>query len=379
VPVFEVEGSRLRIEPLWARVDRNRVKLAVFVVLFVAGAAFLLATALVAVPGMLIGVALTNVGDTDPAAYWPGFAVTFAGALAVLLVAGALLAAAQLSNAEHWVSARFKGRVLGADEQPALRSAVDDIVLSAGLSAVPRILVLDTPGTNAFALGTRSAPVIGVTQGFLGGMGIDQQRAVVATLVARIISGDIWFGTALAALMGPLKAIRESYKHGGDVAGAMADAGCSDPGCGASGLDEGCGCLVDGMGDSDSAGGCLGAVGVVVFAVVVAALTYAAVVTAAWIVTLWGRALHRTTYEKADAEGMLLLKDPRPMLGALAAAVASSNEVGESDSSYDAIFYAATSGTPRVERLERRRYDRLREVLGVEGIAAPPLPPDGGG
>ena len=71
--------------------------------------------------------------------------------------------------------------------------------------------------------------------------------------------------------------------------------------------------------------------------------------------------------------------EPKPMLGALAKAVASSNEIAASDPSYDAIFYATTSGTPRIERIERRRYDRLREVLGTEGLAAGPLGPGPGG
>ena len=111
-------------------------------------------------------------------------------------------------------------------------------------------------------------------------------------------------------------------------------------------------------------------IGLVLFLALVALITYVAVVTAAWIVTLWGRVLERTSYEKADAEGMLLLKDPSPMLSALGKASRSSNDVGVSDPSYDGIFYAATSGTPQVDRIEQRRYERLREVLGTEGLAA---------
>ncbi|MBE0528594.1 MAG: hypothetical protein IH629_05265, partial [Thermoleophilia bacterium] len=39
-------------------------------------------------------------------------------------------------------------------------------------------------------------------------------------------------------------------------------------------------------------------------------------------------------------------------------------------------FYASTSGTAAIEKVERRRYDRLREVLGVEGLAAALPGPD---
>lgn len=110
---------------------------------------------------------------------------------------------------------------------------------------------------------------------------------------------------------------------------------------------------------------------------VIAAITYAAVVSAAWLVTLWGRLLHRTAYEKADAEGMLLLKDPEPMLTTLKRAIASDTTISDGDPSYDGIFYTPTSGTPKVERAESRRLRRLAEVLGVEGAIAVGGPPQG--
>ena len=366
MPKVAVGDSRLTVSPLWVRVDQNRTKLAVFVVLFVVGSATLLDIALVAIPGSLLSLVFAR----DPAAWFMGLATIFTAVFGLLLAVGALLSAVQLSNAEHWVRSRFSGRDLAENEVPELVSAVEDMALAAGFSPPPRIMVLDAPGgsVNALAIGTtRRQPLIGVTQGFMSGLAIDEQRAVVATLTARIVAGDIMFGTALAALMGPMKAIRESRRVGGNVAGQVADAGCADPGCGDAGCGEGC---LDSLGDSE---GCGGAIAMVVFIAIVVAITYAAVVTAAWIVTLWGRALHRTSYEKADAEGMLLLKDPSAMLTAMSKTSRSSNAVGEGDMSYDGIFYAATSGTQRVEKVERRRYDRLRQILGTEGLAAPPL------
>jgi len=363
-----VSGSQLRVSPLWIRVDQNRTKLAAFVALFVAGSAVLLDIAMVAVPGSLLSV-LAARGGASLGAWFRGLAVVFAASFGLLLALGALIAAIQLSNAEHWVRSRFSGRDLADGEEPALASAVQDMAVAAGLSSPPRIMVLDaaTDSINALALGaTRGQPVIGVTPGFLAVMSTDEQRAVVAALTARIVAGDIMFATALAALMGPLKAIRESRKAGAGAIGAIGDAGCADPGC-TDGCTDGC------VGGLDDVEGCGGAVLVIGFLVLVAVITYVAVVCAAWVVTLWGRALHRTTYEKADAEGMLLLKDPHPMISAMAKASRSSNSVGDGDASYDGIFYAATSGTPRVERVEKRRYDRLREVLGTEGLAAPPL------
>ena len=245
------------------------------------------------------------------------------------------------------------------------------MALAAGLSAPPSVLVLAEQGENAFALGTaRKRAVVGVTEGMLRHFTADELRAVAATLIARITAGDIMFATALAALMGPVQAIRGSRKGAGVAATGCANAGCSNPGCGDPGCGNAGGCIDIGDLDSDSAGGCMGAIGIALFIAFVIAVTYVALLIASWIVTLWGRALQRTSYEKADAEGMLLLKDPTPMISALRKAILSSNLVANGDQSYDGIFYSSTSGTPKVERAERRRFERLCEVLGVEGLTA---------
>ncbi|MDP2183456.1 MAG: hypothetical protein Q8K99_12910 [Actinomycetota bacterium] len=95
--------AKLRMEPLWVRVDSNRAKLTMFVMLFVAGSAFLLASALVAVPGCLIGLAGWFIEALDAPDYFRGLAIAFGVSLAALLGAGSLAAAVQLSNAEDWV------------------------------------------------------------------------------------------------------------------------------------------------------------------------------------------------------------------------------------------------------------------------------------
>lgn len=378
-------SARFRPQPLWVRVDRNRVKLAVFVAAFVVGSALLLTAALVAVPGSLFGAVFTADEPDYAAEYWHDFAVVLAISLGVMLAAGSVAAAVQLANAEDWVRNRFKGAAAPEGSQREFEAVVRDMAIAGGLTAVPGVVVLDTQVVNAYALGAaRSKAVIGVTRGLLAQFSAEEQRAVVAALVARIVSGDILFATALAALMGPLKAIRGSGK-------AVMSGGCANGGCGSALVNEGCsgmpdvsdgcGCLFDGLGDNDDASGCLGAAGMALLFVVIAVITYAAVVAAAWIVTIWGRLLHRTAYEKADAEGMLLLKDPVAMLSALQKAIASDTTILDGDPSYDGIFYTPTSGTPRVERNERRRLRRLAEVLGVDGAMAltDPAPPGADG
>lgn len=361
---------RFRPQPLWVRIDANRVKLALFVVAFVVGSAALLTAALVALPGALFGIPYTGDVPGESAWYWSAYRMVVLSAFGALLAAGSLAAAVQLANAEDWVRNRFKGAVAAAGDHPAFEAVVAEMSLAAGLAAPPALVVLDTDAINAYALGAaRSRAVIGATRGFLETVPPAEQRAVVAALVARVLSGDILFATALAALMGPLKAVRGSAKAIAAGGSGCAEGGCADACCSMPDLGDGCGCLFEGA-DGDSPAGCLGVIGVGLFIVVVAVITYAAVVSAAWIVTLWGRALHRTAYEKADAEGMLLLKDPEAMLAALKRAITADTTIADGDPSYDGIFYTPTSGQPRLERAERRRLLRLAEVLGVDGAAA---------
>jgi Zn-dependent protease with chaperone function len=365
----------LRLESLRLRVERNRLRFVVFVTSFVIGSAALLTLAFVGVPGSLIGL------FWGPAEYWGMFWVVLAGAFGVALVVGGIAAYAQIANAEHWVRSQFRGRELDPEQYPRLVRAVEEMAIAGGLPEPPALLLLNVPSVNACAIGaTRKSPVIGVTAGLFEALEAPEQQAVIATLMARITRGDIMVGTGLAALMGPLKYLRsvQSLKGGRKKQAAAVGAGTLADGDGGGGWIDGCanasvfGCS-DGCGDLDGCGDaddCGGAILVVVLVVVIAVLTYAAVVSAAWLVTFWGRALHRTGFEKADAEGMLLLRDPTPMLSALRKAITSSNEVADGDPSYDGIFYAPTSGKPGIERLERRRYDRLRQVLGIEGLAA---------
>jgi len=85
-----------------------------------------------------------------------------------------------------------------------------------------------------------------------------------------------------------------------------------------------------------------------------------------------------TAAEKADAEGMLLLKDPASMLSALEKCVRLDNTVPAAGEAYGEIFYCWTGDSTSDDTdIEWSRVARLREVLGAEGMADAAARPGG--
>jgi hypothetical protein len=85
------------------------------------------------------------------------------------------------------------------------------------------------------------------------------------------------------------------------------------------------------------------------------------------------RRSQRTTAETADAEGMLLLKDPTSMLSALSHCVELNNLVPSAGEAFSELFYCWTGvSTNDEDDPEWQRVARLREVLGVEGMVWEP-------
>ncbi len=79
--------------------------------------------------------------------------------------------------------------------------------------------------------------------------------------------------------------------------------------------------------------------------------------------------------EKADAEGMLLLKDPRSMLHAIENVLERDNHVPTAGDAYSQLFFCwAGFGFAPEQDPEMRRVARLRETLGAEGAPYIPRP-----
>jgi Zn-dependent protease with chaperone function len=335
------------IEPLPRRIERNRLRFVAFMVLFTSAVALSLAIT-TALGTLLLGFLLLR----ETTMFWNMTASELAwlvklvagGSFAVGFLAAWVWALVQLSRSEMVLLRRLEARMPKGGTLLQTKSVLRDMAIAGGLPKTPQFYVIDTPKVNAFVLGrTPEKARIGVTRGFLEKIAIDEQRAVFANLVARILSADTLWATAVSAIMGPVWAVREHDYHAPSTFTAE-----------------------DMSGTASRRGNDWRIAALVLYGVMV-------VVTEvfAW----YHREAAWKAAEKADAEGMMLLKDPRSMLRAIENVLERDNYVPTAGDAYSQVFFCwAGFGFAPEDDPEMRRVARLRETLGAEGAPYIPRP-----
>ncbi len=330
-----------RIEPLQRRVERNRWRFIGFMLAFTSVTALVLFIVFGSLT--LLGVLLASrvLADVVVTARVP---LLVAGAGAVVAAWGWALG--RLSRSEAWLVKRIDARVVAGGRLAPTRSVLRDMTLAAGLPKTPPLFLIDTPRVNAFVVGRSPERArIGVTTGFVERITPDEQRAVFANLIARVLAYDTLWATAVSALMGPIWAMRE-YDLRYDPSEPLTD--------------ERLGANRRDVTDDGRAG---------VF------LLYGLAVVITEILSWYHQEAAWTAAEKADAEGMMLLKDPRSMLRAIEHVLERNNHVPTAGDAYSQLFFCwAGSGFAPEDDPEMRRVARLREALGAEGAAYVPRP-----
>lgn len=335
-----------RREPLWVRVERNRLRLVAYLVVFALVTAVFTAVVIAAAVLVLMftddgpdaGILTSFARWVLENGLWRAYLLALAGSVIYELWA--------VSRPERWLLRRLDATIIPKGEHLAAKMALKDMAVASGLTIAPAMHLLDTPNVNAFAFkapGRR--PVVGVTSGLLERLSVAEQRAVFANLTARVISGDTLVSSVVASLMEPLNRFRSYRLRALDAEDRlMRDA-----------LDA----RKYGSGESPQGGLPVSALFIpVLFPLVVAGEILAAA----------QRRSHLFASEKADAEGMLLLKHPQPMLSALELSIRLNNNVTMADEVLGDLFYCWTGDSTDDESdPEWRRVARLREVLGVDG------------
>lgn len=329
-----------RSEPLWDRIDANRVKVALFITVFIAAAA-LSAGVMVAVGGAVVGVALLRGGEAE---FFGALPYVTAGAFALGSVLAAIHVSRAMTHPERHLPGLFGAVPIQPGSVPGAESALHDMAIAAGIAPPPLWLIDDCERVNAFALGL-SGPdtVIGITRGFAERLTVDDKRAVFANLLARVKAGDTLWATALSAIMGPIWRQRASQ--------LQADSAGEGPALGTA-------ALAGAARESPE-----GVIGIFI-------LGFLGVVLTELLMQGHERAALAAA-EKADAEGMLLLKDPKEMLVAIEKVLQANNTVPGAMEAYSALFFCwAGFGYAPEEDPEMQRLGRLREVLGAAGAHA---------
>jgi Zn-dependent protease with chaperone function len=341
---------RERIEPLWERVDRNRAKFVLLIVgylLSIAASAALFAGVTAALAGLLfLGV------PGAFAVYLSRIVLVVTWAAGVSLVVGSAWVVYALSTSEKRLAGHIGAILTPTGSYTPTKLALKDMALAAGFEHAPPLWVIPGCGqVNAFAVGrTHRGAIMGITQGFADELSEDDQRAVFANLMARLTNGDVRWATAVSALVGPIWAMREADLRRGDEYPLPGENEGVDVSVAAP--------LALGVGAGNAVLG-----GFFYF------VLYAFVIVLTELLMAGHQRSTMLTAEKADAEGMLLLKDPHDMLGALEKVLEADNTVHSAGEAHSALFYCwAGFGYAPEDDPEFQRLARLREVLGVEGL-----------
>lgn len=365
----------LKVQPLWLRVERNRLKLAVFILAFL----FAWALAFVVVlwlPSVLVLAIVARLGAANAE---PGLVLAFSRwvleNLGVSAVAVGLLGAACSALYAAVTLAQPLRKQLAAlgvrpvrDELPETRRALRDMAIASGFAELqPELFVLESSSLNAFIIArAHQRAFVVITSRMAERMEVDRQRAVFANLMSRLRAGDVQWATAVSALMAPVWRWKdlgtdsamdaEIVEFGraylaGDTVGPTYTSVREPRGS------------VEPMG-SAAAMTVFPMVGLLVW------LTYTAAVIASELVAFGHRRSHLLASEVADAEGMLLLKDPEPMLHALREAIEADNRVRIAQPLYAQLFYIwAGDDLTDEDDPEWERLDRLQEIVGTDGMA----------
>lgn len=362
----------LKVQPLWVRVERNRVKLALFVTGFVVMGA-LAAELVLWLPTMGLMLIAGVFGVLEG---WRGLSDGAFGLLfdpvRLALWTGVLGGTVTAAYAFHVLRIPLERqlRAIGArwvplGEMLPTKSALKDMSIAAGVDPAPKLYVLDSASINAFVIARGDArPCCIVTSGLTERFGLDEQRAVFANLLARYRAGDIQWATAVSALMAPVWRWRDWGLTSGDslpLAKPRSDVSfhAGDP--------SGATYVSATIGKQAAAGAIVG--GAVLLGLW-AFFAYTLAVVVSELVAFGHRRSQLLSSVVADAEGMLLLKDPVTMLRALDKAVRADNRVKLALPMYAQLFYIwAGDDLVDDDDPEWERLARLREVVGVDGIA----------
>ncbi|MBS1271870.1 MAG: Protease HtpX [Candidatus Marinimicrobia bacterium] len=100
-------------------------------------------------------------------------------------------------------------------EAPQLFNIVEEMQIASGLSALPKVYIIDTPEPNAFAVGrSPERAAVAVTSGLMAKLNRDELQGVVAHEVGHIVNRDTLFMTIVGVTVGAVVIISDMFLRG---------------------------------------------------------------------------------------------------------------------------------------------------------------------
>ncbi len=98
---------------------------------------------------------------------------------------------------------------------PELFNVVEEMKIASGLKTMPKVYIIDDPGLNAFAAGTRQEKSsVAVTAGLLTRLDRDELQGVVAHETAHILNRDVLYMTLAGVMLGSLQMLSQMVTRG---------------------------------------------------------------------------------------------------------------------------------------------------------------------
>ncbi|NWG27298.1 MAG: M48 family metallopeptidase [Ignavibacteriaceae bacterium] len=157
-----------------------------------------------------LGLTLLLLGYFFGSAYYPDGG-GFIGIFFALIIWGIL------SLISYFSGSKILLAVSGAKEvtkevHPQLFNVVEEMKISAGLPAMPKVYIINDAAPNAFATGMKpDNSAVAVTAGLLARLNRDELQGVVAHEVSHIVNRDVMFMTFAGIMLGSIVLISEVF------------------------------------------------------------------------------------------------------------------------------------------------------------------------
>ena len=157
-----------------------------------------------------LGITLLLLGYFLGSAYYPDGG-GFIGIFFALIIWGVL------SLISYFSGSKILLAVSGAKEvtnevHPQLFNVVEEMKISAGLTSMPKIYIINEIAPNAFATGIKPEnSAVAVTAGLLARLNRDELQGVIAHEVSHIVNRDVLFMTFAGIMLGSIVLISEVF------------------------------------------------------------------------------------------------------------------------------------------------------------------------